>query len=66
MPRRLSIRAAARPFVARVLRGPRGRRLLALSVLLTAMSGVLGVSASCGRRLRSRTTATARSRPASS
>jgi hypothetical protein len=42
MSRRFSIRSAARPFVARALRGPRGRRLLALSVLLTAMSGVLG------------------------
>ncbi|MDC0675241.1 hypothetical protein [Nannocystis radixulma] len=42
MSRRFSVRSAARPFVARALRGPRGRRLLALSVLLTAMSGVLG------------------------
>lgn len=42
MPRALSIRSAARPFVARALRGPRGRRLLGLSVLLAALSAVLG------------------------
>ncbi|PCC67308.1 hypothetical protein SAMN02745121_07045 [Nannocystis exedens] len=42
MPRVLSIRSAARPFVARALRGPRGRRLLGLSVLLAALSAVLG------------------------
>ncbi|MCY1007229.1 hypothetical protein OV079_17025 [Nannocystis pusilla] len=42
MSRVLSIRSAARPFVARALRGPRGRRLLGLSVLLAALSAVLG------------------------
>ncbi|MDC0718945.1 hypothetical protein [Nannocystis bainbridge] len=42
MSRPLSIRSAARPFVARALRGPRGRRLFGLSVLLAALSAVLG------------------------
>lgn len=43
MPRALSIRSAARPFVSRALRGARGRRLLGLSVLLTGLSAVLGI-----------------------
>src|SRR5690606_30105027 len=42
MTRAPSIRLAARPFIARALHGPRGRRLMAVSVLLTALSGALG------------------------
>ena len=36
------IRTATRPFVARALRGRRGRRLGALALMLTLLSGVLG------------------------
>lgn len=42
MMRPSMIRIATRPFITRALRGRRGRRLVALGLMLTALSGVLG------------------------
>lgn len=42
MIRLRNLRIAARPFVTRTVRGARGRRIAALGLLLTALSGVMG------------------------